>query len=90
MCTGTPGSWKRTKRERWRSCVAIAPRCTRLVERHDGRIVNTWGDAVIAEFASVVEAVQCAIETQQEISAEEAAAPQQAECGFASASIWET
>ena len=33
-----------------------------LVERHDGRIVNTWGDAVIAEFASVVEAVQCAVE----------------------------
>jgi adenylate cyclase len=44
---------------------------TRLVERHDGRIVNTWGDAVIAEFSSVVEAVQCAIETQQEISSEE-------------------
>lgn len=39
-----------------------------LVERHDGRIVNTWGDAVIAEFASVVEAVQCAIEVQQEIA----------------------
>ena len=38
-----------------------------LVERHDGRIVNTWGDAVIAEFASVVEAVQCAVETQQEL-----------------------
>lgn len=44
---------------------------TRLVERHDGRIVNTWGDAVIAEFPSVVEAVQCAIETQQEVSSEE-------------------
>ena len=41
---------------------------TGLVERHDGRIVNTWGDAVIAEFASVVEAVQCAVEIQQEIS----------------------
>jgi adenylate cyclase len=39
-----------------------------LVERHDGRIVNTWGDAVIAEFASVVEAVQCAVEIQQELS----------------------
>ena len=39
-----------------------------LVERHDGRVVNTWGDAVIAEFASVVEAVQCAVEIQQEIS----------------------
>ena len=38
-----------------------------LVDRHDGRIVNTWGDSVIAEFASVVEAVQCAVEIQQEI-----------------------
>jgi adenylate cyclase len=34
-----------------RSRTAIAG----LVARHDGRIVNTWGDAVIAEFASVVE-----------------------------------
>jgi adenylate cyclase len=39
-----------------------------LVGRHDGRIVNTWGDAVIAEFCSVVEAVQCATEIQQELS----------------------
>ncbi len=46
---------------RYRSTIAG------LVERHDGRIVNTWGDAVIAEFASVVEAVQCAVEIQQEI-----------------------
>jgi adenylate cyclase len=48
---------------------------TRLVERHDGRIVNTWGDAIIAEFASVVEAVQCAVETQQELSAQNDALP---------------
>jgi adenylate cyclase len=41
-----------------------------LVARHDGRIVNTWGDAVIAEFASVVEAVQCAVEIQQETSSQ--------------------
>jgi adenylate cyclase len=46
-----------------------------LVARHDGRIVNTWGDAVIAEFASVVEAVQCAIEIQQEVSNQEADPP---------------
>jgi len=46
-----------------------------LVERHDGRIVNTWGDAVLAEFASVVEAVQCAIEIQQELAAETSAVP---------------
>jgi adenylate cyclase len=47
-----------------------------LVERHDGRIVNTWGDAVIAEFASVVEAVQCAVEIQQEISNQDPGPPQ--------------
>lgn len=46
-----------------------------LVDRHDGRIVNTWGDAVIAEFASVVEAVQCAVEIQQEISNQESNPP---------------
>src|SRR5260370_7808332 len=46
-----------------------------LVERHGGRIVNTWGDAVSAECASVVEAVQCAVEIQQEISNQESDAP---------------
>ncbi len=46
-----------------------------LVERHDGRIVNTWGDAVIAEFASVVEAVQCAVEIQQEVANQQADPP---------------
>src|ERR1700746_529141 len=46
-----------------------------LVERHDGRIVNTWGDAVIAEFASVVEAVQCAVEIQQEVSSQTSNSP---------------
>ena len=55
-----------------RSRTAIAG----LVARHDGRIVNTWGDAVIAEFASVVEAVQCAVEIQQEISNQEPDPPQ--------------
>ncbi|MBR0991849.1 guanylate cyclase [Bradyrhizobium japonicum] len=49
---------------RYRTAIA------RLVERHDGRIVNTWGDAIIAEFASVVEAVQCAVEIQQEIASQ--------------------
>ncbi len=48
---------------------------TTLVERHDGRVVNTWGDAVIAEFASVVEAVQCAVEIQQELSDQDHALP---------------
>jgi adenylate cyclase len=53
-----------------------------LVERHDGRIVNTWGDAVLAEFASVVEAVQCAVEIQQEISSQDPAPPSAARMRF--------
>lgn len=40
---------------------------SRFIERHQGRIVNTAGDGLIAEFPSVVEAVQCAIEVQNEL-----------------------
>ncbi|NNG05298.1 MAG: adenylate/guanylate cyclase domain-containing protein [Inquilinus sp.] len=40
-----------------------------LIGRHNGRIVNTWGDAVIAEFASPVEAVRAAVEVQHELAA---------------------
>lgn len=40
----------------------------RLIGVHDGRIVNTWGDAIISEFSSVVEAVECAINFQEAIA----------------------
>jgi adenylate cyclase len=40
---------------------------SKFIERHDGRIANTAGDGLIAEFPSVVEAVQCAIEVQHEL-----------------------
>lgn len=39
----------------------------RLITRHDGRIFNTAGDAVLAEFSSAVEAVRCAISIQDEL-----------------------
>ena len=39
----------------------------KFIERHRGRIANTAGDSLIAEFPSVVEAVQCAIEVQREL-----------------------
>ena len=35
-----------------------------LIEQHRGRFVNSAGDSVLAEFASVVNAVQCAVEVQ--------------------------
>lgn len=41
----------------------------RFIERHYGRIANTAGDGLIAEFPSVVEAVQCAVEVQRELGA---------------------
>ena len=49
---------------RYRSIMA------ELFSRHDGRQVNTWGDAVIAEFSSVVEAVRCAVEIQDSLTSE--------------------
>ena len=47
-----------------------------LISRHDGRVVNTWGDALIAEFPSVVEAVTCAVEIQQELAVRNRALPE--------------
>ena len=35
------------------------------IATHHGRIVNTAGDSVLAEFASVVDAVQCAVTIQR-------------------------
>jgi adenylate cyclase len=42
---------------------------TNLIERHHGRFVNSAGDSVLAEFTSVVEAVNCAVEIQGTITA---------------------
>ena len=53
-----------------------------LFERHDGRKVNTWGDAVIAEFTSVVEAVRCAVEIQDAIGAENRDLPEARQMWF--------
>jgi len=36
-----------------------------IIARHDGRIFNTRGDSVLAEFASPVEAVRCAVDFQE-------------------------
>src|ERR1700720_3633201 len=36
----------------------------KLVQLHRGRVFNTAGDAILAEFASAVEAVRCATEIQ--------------------------
>src|SRR6516164_8913292 len=46
-----------------------------LIERHQGRFVNSAGDSVLAEFANVVEAVNCAVDIQAALKAENAKLP---------------
>src|SRR5712692_7118936 len=46
-----------------------------FIEQHHGRFVNSAGDSVLAEFASVVNAVQCAVEIQSTLKAENANVP---------------
>jgi len=47
-----------------------------LVQQHRGRIVDALGDNVLAEFVSVVDAVQCAVEIQQVLRAKNAVLPE--------------
>jgi adenylate cyclase len=46
------------------------------VAAHRGRIVNAPGDSILAEFPSVIDAVDCAVEIQTEIAARNAAIPE--------------
>jgi class 3 adenylate cyclase len=39
-----------------------------LIAQHGGRIFNTAGDSVLAEFASVFSAVDCAVDMQRELA----------------------
>jgi TolB-like protein len=47
-----------------------------LVAKHKGRIFKTTGDGVLLEFASAVNAVQCAVELQQGMAAANADVPE--------------
>lgn len=39
----------------------------RLIERHNGRLVDSPGDNVLADFASIVDAVRCAVQIQEDL-----------------------
>ncbi|RWQ44608.1 MAG: adenylate/guanylate cyclase domain-containing protein [Mesorhizobium sp.] len=47
-----------------------------LLAKHNGRIVKLMGDGVLVEFASAVNAVQCAVELQNAMAAANADVPQ--------------
>jgi class 3 adenylate cyclase len=42
----------------------------RLIAAHRGRIFTTAGDSLVADFASAVDAVECAVEVQEAIAKE--------------------
>jgi adenylate cyclase len=46
-----------------------------LIEQHRGRFVSSAGDSVLAEFASVVNAVECAVDIQSTLRGENANLP---------------
>src|SRR5208282_2280348 len=53
-----------------------------LIGRHRGRIANTAGDSVLAEFASVLDAVRCAIEIQEALERANEVQPEERQMRF--------
>ena len=53
-----------------------------LISQHRGRIVDSPGDNVLAEFASVVDAAQCAVAVQKEIQSRNMELPEDRKMQF--------
>ncbi len=49
---------------------------TTLIQKHRGRVVDSPGDNLLAEFGSVVDAVRCAVEIQEELRVRNAELPE--------------
>jgi adenylate cyclase len=49
---------------------------TTLIKKHRGRVVDSPGDNLLAEFLSVVDAVRCAVEIQEELRIRNAELPE--------------
>ena len=53
-----------------------------LVQQYRGRTVDTPGDNILAEFTSVVDAVNCAVEIQRELAERNAELPENRKMEF--------
>ena len=58
-----------------------------FIQKHQGRVVATGGDSVLAEFASVVDAVRCAVGIQEELKDRNKELPEGGGWSFGSALI---
>ena len=52
-----------------RTITAYREVLTTLIQQHNGTVIDSPGDNLLAEFVSVVDAVQCAVAVQKEIKA---------------------
>jgi adenylate cyclase len=52
------------------------------VKQNEGRVVDSPGDNVLAEFASVVDALKCAVDTQKEIAVQNESLPENRKMEF--------
>jgi adenylate cyclase len=65
-----------------RTITAYREVMTTLIRQHNGKVVDSPGDNLLAEFASVVDAVQCAVAVQKEISARNTELPENRKMQF--------
>ena len=54
----------------------------RQIAQHGGRIANTAGDSILAEFPSAVDAVQCALAIQERVAAANQEVPEERRIAF--------
>jgi adenylate cyclase len=62
--------------------TAVRDATQKQIREHRGRIANTAGDSVLAEFGSAVDAVSCAIALQETLSKETEAKDLQVRIGI--------
>ncbi len=58
-----------------RTLTAYRAVMTTHIQQQRGRVVDSPGDNLLAEFASVIDAVRCAVEIQQDLKARNATLP---------------
>jgi len=65
-----------------RTLAAYRAVISSLIQHYRGRVVDSPGDNLLAEFASVVDAVRCAVEIQQALRVKNAELPEHRQMHF--------
>jgi adenylate cyclase len=60
----------------------------KLIRHCRGRVIDSTGDNLLAEFATVVDAVQCAVEVQQVLGKKNEGCLKPAGCASEPGSTW--